>query len=98
MKNLAQKSKHFFCASFYVCLQNKLPIRKERLIITAIVGLPMCLVSGGWFYFLGGMLFMHTGACGGDFALISFLYEHRGRQVFTYDDMSENKSYFYSKI
>jgi phage regulator Rha-like protein len=31
MKNLAQKSKHFFCASFYVCLQNKLPIRKERL-------------------------------------------------------------------
>lgn len=68
------------------------------LVITSATVAGIFFMSQAWFYFLMGILFMHTGACGGDFALISFLYEHRGRQVLTYDDMSEGKSYFYAGI
>jgi hypothetical protein len=67
------------------------------LINTALI-VPLFFSTGGWFYFFGGALLMHTGACSGDFALLSFLYEHRRQEIYTFDDMSENKSYFYAKI
>lgn len=68
------------------------------LLLTVAVALPMFWAEGGWFYFWGGALLMHTGACSGDFALLSFLYEHRRQEIYTFDEMSENKSYFYAKI
>ena len=67
-------------------------------IINLLAILPMFFVGGAWFYFFGFTLFVHTALCSGDFALISFLYEHRKKTIYTYDDLDENKSYFYIRI
>ena len=42
-----------------------------------------------------GLLFLHTAFCAGDFALASFINEHRDRDILTYDLMKEGISYFY---
>ena len=45
-----------------------------------------------------GALFMHTSACSGDFALLSFYNFHAGKTIFTYDDKTNEISYFYEKV
>jgi hypothetical protein len=47
--------------------------------------------------FLSILLF-HTGCCAGDFAMVSFFWQHRHTEVFTYDDAVGKKSYFYAQV
>jgi hypothetical protein len=42
------------------------------------------------------VLVIHTAACSGDFALLSFFWRHRHRRVFTFDDARQQKSYFFA--
>lgn len=44
-----------------------------------------------------GILAMHTGACGGDFALVSYLYPYRKQGVITYDDFPNKRTFFFIK-
>ena len=44
-----------------------------------------------------GLLFLHTAFCAGDFALASFMNEHRKKGIVTYDLMEEGISYFFFK-
>lgn len=46
---------------------------------------------------LAMMMFLHNGMCAGDFALLSFFHENRDKQLVTYDDADEGKTYFYTK-
>ena len=46
--------------------------------------------------FFAGMAGMHLALCGGDVALMSFLYTHRHRQPLTWDEEATGISYFYA--
>lgn len=39
--------------------------------------------------------FFHGTMCIGDFGLLSFFNENSGKEIFTYDDITEKKTYFY---
>jgi len=66
------------------------------LTIAAIFGL---LLSYGFvFYMLLSFLFFHTISCIGDFGLASYFYENRHRTLFTFDDMKQDKSYFFEFV
>jgi hypothetical protein len=40
---------------------------------------------------------LHLSAVGGDWAMLGYLWEHRGREIYTYDDVKEKLSYFYQQ-
>ena len=40
-------------------------------------------------------LFFHSMACIGDFGMASYFYENRDRTIYTFDDMENEKSYFF---
>ncbi|MCB9265289.1 MAG: DUF3267 domain-containing protein [Lewinellaceae bacterium] len=54
-------------------------------------------VSLNYQWILLGVLLMHTGACAGDFAMLSFFLRHRKEGLLTYDDVAEHTSYFFRK-
>lgn len=41
-------------------------------------------------------LILHTGGCFGDFALVSFMHQHRDKNIFTMDDVKAKKAYFFT--
>jgi hypothetical protein len=45
-----------------------------------------------------GLLMVHTAATSGDWAILNYLWLHRGKGVYTYDDAANGTSYFYEKI
>ena len=49
-------------------------------------------------YMILGVLVLHTGGCSGDFALVSFFFSKPNREILTYDDVKENKTYFFERI
>jgi hypothetical protein len=48
------------------------------------------------FIFLSALL-LHMSGCIGDFAMVSFFYEHQDKEVYTYDDALAAKTYFYAR-
>lgn len=64
-------------------------------VISTVLLIGLYLLVGFWFYVTLGALLMHSAACGGDFALVSYLWESRRKRIITYDDVPEKKSYFY---
>lgn len=40
---------------------------------------------------------VHAAMCGGDLSIINFFWVNRQKKLYTYDDVSEGKSYFYAK-
>lgn len=64
-------------------------------VFTTAFLLGLSLTSGFVFYMILGTAFMHTACCGGDFALVSYFWENRSKQIITYDDVPQKKSYFY---
>lgn len=65
------------------------------LVINFFAALALFYVSLNYQWALFGVLFMHTGACAGDFAMLSFFLRHRREGVLTYDDVANHTSYFY---
>ncbi len=65
------------------------------ILINFLAVLGIFYVSLNYQWLLLGVLLMHTGACAGDFAMLSFLMRHKEEEVYTYDDVENNISYFY---
>ena len=55
-------------------------------------------VPGLWKWSLSLFLFVHTTMCAGDFAMLNFYSLHRGKKIYTWDDVDEKNAYFYEEI
>ncbi|MCO6480634.1 MAG: DUF3267 domain-containing protein [Phaeodactylibacter sp.] len=65
------------------------------LVINFFAFLAIFYVSLNYQWILLGVLLMHTGACAGDIAMLSFFLRHREKGLLTYDDVGRNTSHFY---
>ena len=45
-----------------------------------------------------GLLMVHTAATSGDWAILNYLWSHRGIEVYSYDDAASGTSYFYERV
>lgn len=48
-------------------------------------------------WLLWGVLLMHTGACTGDFGMLAFYEGHSNNEIFTFDDVTAQKAYFFKR-
>ncbi|MEI6245906.1 MAG: DUF3267 domain-containing protein [Acidobacteriota bacterium] len=65
------------------------------LIINTALALALYAFPGQQFYLMG-VLLLHTAGTSGDVAMLNYLWTHRHRVVFTYDDAAASRSYFYA--
>jgi len=65
--------------------------------ITSVSVLLYFIVPVYWSYTILGLITAHSACCAGDFALLSYLYENRLKEIVTYDDAVNNISYFYAR-
>lgn len=92
---------------YFYAVANKFIVGHKSFLLIALA--PFLVISAGvigglffadvWFkWVLLTILFMHTGACAGDFAMLAFYEKHRhlGR-ILTFDDVDKKISYFYVK-
>jgi len=49
-------------------------------------------------FFLLGVLLIHVAGTSGDWAILNYFWINRDKNVYTYDDANEQKSYFFQKI
>lgn len=67
------------------------------IVITTIGIIMIFIFPEYWVLFLG-ILLAHSTFCGGDFALLSYMYIHRHWNILTVDDVEEGKSFFFVHI
>lgn len=67
-------------------------------ILTAAAIYGLFISYGFVFYMLISFLFFHTVSCIGDFGMASYFYENRHKTLFTYDDMKQDKSFFFEFV
>lgn len=64
--------------------------------VLTIGGLIALFLTTGWiFYAVSIFLVMHATACIGDFSLAGYMYEHRKDEIYTFDDVENDRSFFY---
>jgi hypothetical protein len=89
---------------FYVTA-DQFPISRMELIFLAItpftvINLVLITIAAMWAphftLFLSSLLLSHNMMCIGDFAVISYALGQKGK-LFTYDDLEEKRSYFYTE-
>ena len=66
------------------------------LLLNPLLGLAVALTSGVPQLLTAGALLLHLGAASGDLALLNLLWVHRGRGLYTYDDVAARVSCFVS--
>lgn len=60
----------------------------------------ICLMTAAgpdWDRTIAGILFAHAAMCSGDFALLSYMFKYRKKEMVTYDDAENKVSYFLVK-
>jgi len=68
------------------------------LAISILAGAALLFVAVNLKWVLLSILFFHTTACAGDFALLGFFEEHKhDGEMLTYDDVEAKRSYFFSR-
>jgi hypothetical protein len=67
------------------------------MVINSLLILVIFLAPSSQYFIWMGALFMHTGGCSGDFALISYFYTFWEKDPVTFDDVERKVSYFYIK-
>lgn len=68
------------------------------VVLSAFLLCSIGLASPAFRWLWYGALLMHTGACVGDFAMLSFYEKHRNfSEILTFDDVEEQRSFFYMK-
>ncbi len=79
--------------------------RQFRVVILApfisisIVCLSLAILLPGYWRFIPiGLFFTHTLFCSGDFGLLSYLENHKDKDIYTYDDVEQSESYFFEKV
>lgn len=65
------------------------------LVVTAGGIIALFYVPLNYQWLVLGVILMHALNCAGDFAVIGFCWVHRGRPIFTYDQLSKHQSYFF---
>lgn len=92
---------------YFYAVANKFIVGHKFFLLIALA--PFVVISagviGGLFFadvwmkwVLLSILFMHTGACVGDFAMLAFYEKHRHLgKILTFDDVDRKISYFYVK-
>lgn len=91
---------------FYAAAHNFVMDRKQFLIVALS---PFLLITGlflsisflaqNTFVLVGiSAAFFHSTMCIGDFGLLSFFQENRGKRIFTYDNIEEKKTYFFEAV
>ncbi|CAN5348164.1 hypothetical protein BH23BAC3_BH23BAC3_14300 [soil metagenome] len=67
-------------------------------VVLTTAGLIALFMTYGWiFYGVSFFLIIHATACIGDFSLAGFMYEHREDKIYTFDDVENDRSFFYKK-
>jgi len=67
--------------------------------VLTTAGLVALFTTTGWiFYGVSIFLVFHATACIGDFSLAGYMYENRHETIYTFDDVENDRSYFYVKI
>lgn len=67
------------------------------VIISSLLLAACAFLPEPWTWACWGALIFHTGGCYGDFGLVSFFYNHRDKEIVTYDDAGQKKSFFLAK-
>ncbi|NLG70748.1 MAG: DUF3267 domain-containing protein [Chloroflexi bacterium] len=67
------------------------------LVINALLAALIFILPDLRPYLLAVLLF-HVSGCSGDWALLSYLWENREKEVLTYDNAETGKSYFYERL
>ncbi len=67
------------------------------VVINLIALLFMILLPADYLLILSSFLFMHTIACGGDFALAAYFFQHKDKGLITFDDVPNKTTYFMIK-
>jgi len=67
------------------------------IVINSILVLGTILLPQYAFY-LTGVLLLHIAGTSGDCAMLNYLWVNRHQAIFTYDDATENKTYFYAHV
>jgi hypothetical protein len=63
--------------------------------VISILGLTVMVWSGfEWAVLMFGLILSHVACCGGDFGLLSYMYEHKDRGIVTLDDMAKKETLF----
>lgn len=92
---------------YFLAIADKFVANRTEFRIVALA--PFVVISGTLIFLLLfvnqlqlftvlGALIMHTSACSGDFALLSFYNLHPHKTILTYDDKANKISYFYEKL
>jgi len=63
--------------------------------ITLLALLGMVFATQVWGAILLGFLLAHTLNCIGDFAMLSFFWQHRDKELYTFDRIAERSAYIY---
>ena len=91
---------------YFLAIADKFVTNKREFIIVAlapflVISLALLITSfitgEGWKVTLFTTLMIHTIACAGDFALLSYFEFNRKKEVVTYDDKENKVSFFYVK-
>lgn len=91
---------------FYAVADKFIVNRKSFFFIALAPFVVISLLAIGGLFFAGielkwvllSVLFVHTGACAGDFAMLAFYEKHRRLgEILTFDDVERKISYFYLK-
>lgn len=66
--------------------------------VLTLIGLLLIVLSGfEWTVIMLGFIITHAAFCGGDFGLLSYMYEHKDEEMITIDDMKKSETYFLVK-
>jgi hypothetical protein len=91
---------------YFLAIADKFVTSKREFLIIAlapfiVISLALLITSfltgEGWKVVLFTTLMIHTIACSGDFALLSYFEFNRKKEVITYDDKENKVSFFYVK-
>lgn len=67
-------------------------------VVLTTAGLVALFTTSSWiFYGVSVFLVMHATACIGDFSLAGYMYEHRKEEIYTFDDVKNDRSFFYKR-
>lgn len=66
--------------------------------VITLIGILLIFLSGfEWTVIMLGFIITHVACCGGDFGLLSYMYEHKDEEMITIDDMEKGETYFLVK-
>jgi hypothetical protein len=82
--------------SYVVNAREFIVLALAPFVVFTLLFIPLLfLIPPNWLWAVWGLFLLHTSGCAGDFAMVSFCYENRGKDLVTYDE--EEVSFFLVK-